>query len=130
MTDHSVLLKERIAFLEDRQRREIAMLKDQVIDTYESLQPINLLRDNLEKITSQSDLKNNILEGMIGVAAGYVSKKILVGSSQNPVRKIIGTLFQIGVTTFVAQNSGKIKAIGEVMTKHLFSHEILNNDVI
>ncbi|GGD80115.1 hypothetical protein GCM10011514_50120 [Emticicia aquatilis] len=123
MTDHSVLLKERITFLEDRQCREMTILKEQVHTTYESLRPINFLKNSLQEFISQPDLKDSVVDGIAGIATGYVSKKLLVGNSHNPFKKIAGTLFQIAVTTLVVSNSSKIKAMGEVAFKNLFGHE-------
>jgi hypothetical protein len=123
MTDHSALLKERIAFLEDRQNQEIAMLKDQAHTTYESLKPMNFLKDTLEEFTTQPDLKNNVLDGIAGVTTGYLSKKLIIGTSNNPVKKLAGTLFQVGITALVAKNSSKIKAVSEVLLKHLFNRK-------
>lgn len=128
MTDHSVLLKEKITFLEDRQSREIVLLKEQAHATYESFKPINLLKNTLEEFTYQPDLKEKILKGMAGITTGYLSKKILVGTSHNPIRKLAGTLFQVAVTTLVAGNSDKLKAIGEVFLKHLLGRETAIKD--
>lgn len=128
MTDHSTLLKERIAFLEDRQSREIVMLKEQVHATYESLKLMNFLKDTLDEFTAQPDLKDNVLDGIAGITTGYLSKKLLVGTSHNPVKKLAGTLFQVGITALVAKNSSKIKAVGEVLLKHLFGRKTTIKD--
>ena len=61
MTDNSLLLKERIAFLKDRQSQQIILLKEQAHITFESLKPINFLQDTIIDFTSQSDLKENVL---------------------------------------------------------------------
>ncbi|GAB2616761.1 hypothetical protein GCM10027035_11410 [Emticicia sediminis] len=128
MTDHSVLLKERITFLEDRQSREIVLLKEQVHVTYESLKPMNFLKDTIEEFTSQPNLKKNIFDGIASISTGYLSKKLFVGTSNNPVKKLAGTLFQVAVTTLVAGNSDKLKAIGEVFLKHLLGRETIIKD--
>jgi len=128
MTDHSLLLEERIIFLEDCQSREIVLLKEQAHTTYESFKPINLLKNTLEEFTYQPDLKEIILKGMAGVTTGYLSKKIFVGTSNNPIKKLTGMLFQVAVTTLVAGNSDKLKAIGEVFLKHLLGRETAITD--
>lgn len=128
MTNHSTILKERIAFLEDRQSQEIAMLKGQALDTYESIKPVNLLKNTLKDFSSQPALKENILDGAIGIATGYLTKKLVVGTSNNPIKKIAGTLFQVAITTLVAKNSSKIKAVGEVLLKHLLNRKTAIKD--
>lgn len=129
MTDNSELLKaitpikERIAFLEARQSREVAVLREHALATYESMKPVNLLKNTLKDFSSQPALKENLLDGAIGIATGYLSKKLLVGTSNNPIKKIAGTLFQVAITTLVAKNSSKIKAVGEVLLKYLFNRK-------
>jgi hypothetical protein len=123
MTDNSLLLKERIAFLKDRQSQQIILLKEQAHITFESLKPINFLQDTIIDFTSQSDLKENVFNGITGVTTGFLSKKLIVGTTNSPVKKLVGTLLQIGITALVTKNSSKIKAIGEVFLKHLFNRE-------
>lgn len=127
MTDNSLLLKERISFLADRQSQQIVLLKEQVHITFESLKPINFLKDTIIDFTSQSDLKENIFDGIAGVTTGFLSKKLIVGTTNSPVKKLAGTLLQVGITALVTKNSSKIKAIGEVFLKHLFNRETAIN---
>lgn len=128
MTDHSKLLQERIAFLKDRESREMAMLKEQVLGTYESMKPVNILKNTLKDFAAQPELKNDIFDGVAGIATGYLSKKLLVGTSNNPLKKIAGMLFQVAITALVAKNSSKIKAVGEVLLKHLFNLKSKSTD--
>jgi hypothetical protein len=123
MTDNSLLLKERISFLADRQSQQIILLKEQAHITFESLKPINFLQDTIIDFTSQSNLKENVFDGIAGVTTGFLSKKLIVGTTNSPVKKLVGTLLQIGITALVTKNSSKIKAIGEVFLKHLFNRE-------
>jgi hypothetical protein len=123
MTDNSLLLKERIAFLTDRQSQQIVLLKEQAHITFVSLKPVNFLQDTIIDFASQSDLKENIFDGIAGVTTSFLSKKLIVGTTNSPVKKLVGTLLQVGITALVTKNSRKIKAIGEVFLKHLFNRE-------
>jgi hypothetical protein len=123
MTDNSLHLKERISFLENRQGQQIVLLKEQAHSTFESLKPISFLKDTIKDLTYQSDLKENIFDGIAGVTTGFLSKKLIVGITNSPVKKLVGTLLQIGITGLVTKNSSKIIAIGEVFLKHLFNRE-------
>lgn len=127
MTDNSLLLKERISFLADRQSQQIVLLKEQAHITFESLKPINFLKDTIIDFTSQSDLKQNVFDGITGVTTGFLSKKLIVGTTNSPVKKLVGTLLQVGITALVTKNSSKIKAIGEVFLKHLINRETAIN---
>lgn len=123
MTDNSLLIKERIAFLEKRQRQQIVLLKEQSIITFESLKPMSFLKDTINDFTSQSNLKDDVFDGIAGVTTGFLSKKLIFGTTKNPIKKLAGTLFQVGITALVAKKSSKIKVIGEVFLKHIFNHE-------
>ena len=123
MIDNSLHLKERISFLENRQGQQIVLLKEQAHSTFESLKPISFLKDTIKDLTYQSDLKENIFDGIAGVTTGFLSKKLIVGITNSPVKKLVGTLLQIGITGLVTKNSSKIIAIGEVFLKHLFNRE-------
>ncbi len=106
-------LNEAISLLESKQKEELNLIKEQFHLTYESLKPINLIQSTLQEATSSPSITHNIIASLIGLTAGYVSKKIFVGKSQNPFRKALGTLLQITVTNVVAKNADKIITFGE-----------------
>jgi hypothetical protein len=123
MTNNSLLLKERIAFLENRRVQQIVLLREQAYFTFESLKPMSLLKDTLKNFTSQSDLKDDIFGETTGVTIAFLSKKLNLGTSNNPVKKLAGTLLQVGITALLAKKSTKIMEIGEIFLKHLFNRE-------
>lgn len=103
-------LKQAITQLEIKQAADQAALKSQFRITYESLKPINLILNSLKEIGSAPDLKGNLLNSSLALTAGYFSKKIMVGSTLNPLKQIVGTLLQFGVTNLVSKNGGDIKS--------------------
>lgn len=103
-------LKEEIFRLEIKQAHEARLLKEQFMITRESLKPANLIKSSINDLITSPDLKENILNTTLSLAAGYLSKKIIVGSSQNPFKQILGTLLQMGVTNIVSKNSDGIKS--------------------
>ncbi len=123
MTNNSLILKERIASLENRQGQQIVLLREQAYITFESLKPMRLLKDTIKNFTSQSDLKDDIFGETAGVTIANLSKKINLATSNNPVKKLAGTLLQIGITALLAKKSSKIMEIGEIFLKHLFNRE-------
>jgi hypothetical protein len=56
----------------------------------------------------------------MGLLGGFLSKKIFVGVSGNLIRKLFGSVLQIGVTNLVAQNSETIKSVGQALIQHFF----------
>ena len=121
-------LKNAIQILEfDQQIRE-QQLREQVYLTVESLKPVNLIKSTLHEVATSPYLVDNILGGSVGLASGYLSRKLVIGGSHNIIRKLIGTILQFGVTNVVAQNSNKIKSIGEFIYKHFLRKKELNSE--
>ena len=110
-----------IRVLKDRQEHELNALKGQFHHVYESLKPINLIRNTYEEITTSPELKGNILKHVIGLASGYLSKKVFVGKSHNPLKNILGNLLQAAVGNVVSKHSDTIIAGGEGIL-HKFTH--------
>ncbi|MDP3557624.1 MAG: hypothetical protein Q8T03_09635 [Bacteroidota bacterium] len=104
-------LREKIQQLEIKQVSEGILLKEQFKVTYESLKPVNIIKNKISELVTSSDLTGNVLDGILGLTAGYLTKKATVGSSHNPLKKILGSLLQMGVTSIVTKNTGGIKAV-------------------
>jgi len=105
-------LRKTILMLEIRQIEEGKLLSEQFKATYESVKPLNILRKMIGEITEPSALKDNLVQSAVGLVSGYVSRKMLVGSSKNPILRLAGIIAQFGVTTLVANNSALIEAKG------------------
>jgi hypothetical protein len=114
-------LKNTIQLLELEQSERGGLLKEQLFQTYDSLRFINLLKSALkQKKGSHSDIAD--LAGMaIGLVSGYISKKIFIGTSSNAFRKLMGSVIQLSVISFVSRHPSGIKSIG-----HFLLNQILN----
>jgi hypothetical protein len=113
-------LREAIEILEADQKVKGQALKEQFQLTYESLKPINLLNSTLKEIASSPILLDNILGTAMGIVSGFLSKKLVVGTSGNIIRKLLGSLLQYGVTNVVAQHPETLRSIGRFIIQ-LFS---------
>lgn len=110
-TIHTIAeLEESILLLEAQQTNEEVLLKEQFIVTYKSLKPISIIKNTLEGLTNLADFSGSITDTSLSLAAGYVSKKLIFGSTNNPFKQIMGSLVQVGVTSLVANNADNIKA--------------------
>jgi hypothetical protein len=107
------VLQETIQILEVEREIEGRILKEQFHQTYEHFKPANLLRNTLLQVTSTPYLIDNIIGSAVGLATGYLSKKIVVGASGNIIRKFLGIMVQLGVTSSVAQNPDTIRSFGQ-----------------
>jgi hypothetical protein len=113
-------LKNAIQLLEVEQAMKGQLLKEQFFLTYESLKPVNVLRNTLKDMVSSPSLIDNFLGTVVGMASGYISKKIMIGGSGNILRKFLGSILQFGVTNVVSQHPEGIKSIGEYIFQLIF----------
>jgi hypothetical protein len=111
-------LKNAILLLEANQVIQGKLLKEQFTATYESFKPVNLIKSSLKDLASSPYLIDNILATAIGLATGFLSKKIFVGSSGNLFRKLLGSFLQAGVTNTVSQHPDTIKSFGQLIFQY------------
>jgi hypothetical protein len=121
-------LKNAILFLEDEQAIKGQLLKEQFLLTYESLKPLNLLKNTLKEISSSPYLVDNILGTATGLATGYLSKKVFIGASANIIRKLLGSVLQFGITNAVAQHPDTIRSIGQFILQHILRKKEKNSE--
>jgi hypothetical protein len=113
-------LKEAIQQLEDKQAAEGRLLKEQFNLTYASLQPVNLIKNFTEAVTSP-DIITNLLSASIGLSAGFFSKRIFATTSGNIFKKVFGSLLLLGVTKLVSKNPGVLKTLGQRIMQGRFN---------
>jgi hypothetical protein len=114
----TAVLKDTIELLETEQKIEGRLLKEHFYLTYESLKPVNLLRSSIRDVASSPYLIDNIIGTAVGLATGYLSKKIVIGTSGNIIRKFFGLLMQLVVTNTITQHPGSMKSIGQYIYNH------------
>ena len=120
-------LKDAIQVLEVEQGIKEQLFKEQLYLTYESLKPINILKKTLKELGSSPYLMDNISGTAMGLASGFLSKKIFVGASGSIIRKLIGSILQFGITNVVAQNSSIIKSIGQAIFQYFLHKKEMNS---
>jgi hypothetical protein len=72
-------------------------------------------------------LIDNIIGNVAGLATGFLSNKLFVGSSGNVFKKIIGAVMQLGVSGFVARNPDAIKSIGQFILNYFLGKKVTNS---
>jgi hypothetical protein len=113
-------LKMAILNLERKNAVQKELLIEQFHATHDSLRPVNLIKNIVKDITGSPDLGTNIINSSIGLATGFISKKILIGRSSNFFKKILGNIIELGVANVVAKNSDGLKEKGASFFKNLF----------
>jgi hypothetical protein len=111
-------LNDAIRILELKQKFEEKLLKDQLKLTVENLKPVNLIKTTIHDLTTSPSFKNNLLDTTISMLAGFLSKKIVVGNTHNPIKQILGTVLQMGITSIVSKNTNEIKSATSNLIKN------------
>lgn len=114
-------LKDRICALSLKQEDDLTALRAQAKLTYESLKPLNQLKKGWDDLVASKSNSGDIVGGIAGLSIGYLSKKVLVGSSHNPIKIILGTVAQFAVAKVVSHYGETIKTKGQSWLTELFS---------
>jgi hypothetical protein len=121
-------LKNAIQLSEAEQTLRMNQLKEQFYLTWNVFKPVNLIAGTLSDIVKSPHLVENLAGTAMGLVTGYLSKFLIIGKSGYGIRRLIGTLMQVGVTSLVAQNSGSIKSFGKSVFQHFFRKKEVNTE--
>ena len=105
-------LRIRILALEAKCLQQKEDLKKTAAAAIDSIKPVNLIKNTFNSTIAAPGFGKNVIKGMFGLAAGFLSKKIFVMGSSNIVKKALGTVVELGVAKAVANNADKITATG------------------
>ncbi|OIR05671.1 hypothetical protein GALL_121060 [mine drainage metagenome] len=98
-------LQNRIEELEFKQTNEWLLLKDDFRSIGQGLQPINLIKNTFREVISKPNLVTSVVVNGIGLATGILAKKILIGSTRNPLTKLLGFIVEIVVAKKIAKKA-------------------------
>lgn len=107
-------LKSAIADLENKQQEEGKMLKEDFQNAYEDVKPVKIIVNTLKEAFESSELKDQLLITSVGLAAGYISKKLFVRESHGEVKKIIAAALVFGITNYIAKHPDEVKLAGKI----------------
>jgi hypothetical protein len=99
---------------------DLEQLKNQFHVAYESVKPINLVKNLFHEVTTSPEIKSDLVSNAIGLGTGFLTKTLLLGFSHNPIKKVVGTVFEFAVANLVSKHSDRVKLIGGNLFKHFF----------
>lgn len=102
-------LKEAIKLLEIKQAESEKQLRFELLNVYENLKPINILKNIARDAASSETLKHDAANTMASLMSGFITKKLIIGKSKNPFLKLLGIGVQFGMTALVSKNYNIIK---------------------
>lgn len=105
--NQSQVLDERILALENKQKTLARELKTQLDVTYQELKPskliTNILKGTFNNIKNEPNIKSNIIELLLSLGGGYLSKKVLVGKSNSTLKTLFGYAVQFLTTKLISK---------------------------
>jgi hypothetical protein len=108
-------LKQAIELLETEQVEKGRLLKEEFFITYNSLRPVNLVRQTLKDLFSPSDRTENLSGTAIDTASGYLLKRYFIGSSGSKLKKLIASIIQFGIINTAARFSDQFAIYGKAI---------------
>lgn len=108
----SAALKAALHALETQRDVEKLAMKADFQLAYESVRPINLIRNTFREVEESQDLSSHIVSIAAGLTSGYLSKTLFVGVSHNPFKKMLGTVLMYGVANVIASHPDTVKSVG------------------
>ncbi len=105
-------LNQRISSLQNKKVEDLRIMKEEFHTVYESMKPMNLIKNAIHEISTAPDLKNNLVDGAIGLGTGFLTKKLLIGNSINPIKNIIGNVLEFAIANVVSKHTDSIKSTG------------------
>jgi hypothetical protein len=96
-------LKSAIAALEAKKTNDEVAIKNEFQGMYETYKPANILKNTLMEVSAAPKFRHNLLNVALGLGAGYLSQKLVIGRSAGLLKRIAGTALQFGVTSLIAK---------------------------
>ena len=121
-SDPVLLLKELIASKEAEHAMQETIVREQLLVTYETLKPINLLKSTIAQAVQSPEIRSNVANAILGRAAGFAVKHLIQLGTRNPLVKISASIAEMIVAGQVTQNAEEIKTIGAMVLSKIFNH--------
>ncbi len=104
-------LKEAILLLENEVDEQKRGLNDQINGLYESVRPVNVVKQVFSEVVTSDELRGNLLTAGIGISAGYFMKKLIFRKKGNPMVSLAGNLIQYGMANLIIHPSRTLKTM-------------------
>ena len=118
-------LKNEIRLAENRHFESGKLLKEELLITYTALKPINLIMSTISEATTNQNIIKLIAGTAIGLTTGYVSNRIISGTSASLLRKVFVGILQLGASSFFSKN--KLDFFGKSNKKRLSDKNTQNH---
>jgi hypothetical protein len=100
--DTAILIFE-IKKIEDERR-----LKEQFHVVYEGLKPVNIILKAIGQVAESRQIKTDLLQLSISFVARYISDRLVVRDSYNPLARLLGFALTSGISTILTKNISRV----------------------
>ncbi|HEY1046954.1 MAG TPA: hypothetical protein VGF79_10985, partial [Bacteroidia bacterium] len=90
-------LKLEILRLENLQTEQKRALKENLSQFIDNMSPLKGIKTVMEMLAPKGENTENYLSTLMGLAGGYLTKKIIPGNSKNPINFLLGLAIQVAV---------------------------------
>ena len=97
-------LEDTIQMLERKRDEEVEIMRDVFYLTYESLKPINIIKNLFKESVTPVTVKDNLVNTSVGLGFGYLSKILFQSVVKLPFKKFLGSALMLSVENLVAKN--------------------------
>jgi ABC-type dipeptide/oligopeptide/nickel transport system ATPase subunit len=104
-------LDEAIQMLERKREEEVEMLRVVFYQTYESVKPINMIKNIFKESLEPQNIKDSLVNTSVGFGFGYLSKLLFQGVVRVPFKKIFGSALMLGVENLIAKNPEVVSSL-------------------
>ena len=114
-------LKAAIAELKIQQATDLFLLKEELRITKEKFTISNIIKSGFKQVTATPNISSNILSAVLGLTSGFVTKKILIGKTINPLKRLFGAALEMFVANKVVNNADTLKSVGSVLLNKILT---------
>lgn len=112
-------LNSSISLLEQKRQRDFLDLKQQLRLTGESMKPANLLKGAVRDIVGSPQMKSILIKAAVGLALGFITKKLITRQQRNNKKQILGNALQYGISFLASKRNNFLKAAGIYVANQL-----------
>lgn len=87
--------------------------------TYESLRPVNIIRDTIKNVFVSPELKTGIVNYLMGIASGFIVKKVITGRSSSTLASLAGMVMELVVSRKVSSNGAEIRVLAALILRKI-----------
>ena len=120
-------LDDAIKLLEFKKAEEEKLLKEISLMAYESVKPINLIKNIFKESVTSHNLKENVVNTSVGLGLGYLSKILFQSVVKVPLKKLFGSALMLSVENMVAKNPEIVSSLSSLFL-NIFSKKSSKDD--